>query len=151
MEGREDPRFPGNDSRYLHIDADQLPLTESLQLTVERVLPFWSDTIVPALQSRKNVIVVAHGNSLRVRLFGTLCRCIELFLAEFTCCSESGALTMQSCKICMSPLILLMARASLHIYLAPCHAINVISSNAQTSISSACLDSDWLHAFVHPT
>lgn len=66
VDGRGDPRFPGNDARYAHVLPEQLPLTESLQLTVQRVLPFWTDTIVPALQSGKNVIVVAHGNSLRV-------------------------------------------------------------------------------------
>ena len=69
VEGKkEDPRFPGNDPCYAHIDPDELSLTESLQLTVERVVPYWVETIVPALKSGRNVIVVAHGNSIRVRV-----------------------------------------------------------------------------------
>jgi len=40
-------------------------MTESLKITVERVLPFWHDTICPTILDHKNVIVVAHGNSLR--------------------------------------------------------------------------------------
>jgi len=42
-----------------------LPTTESLAITVDRVLPFWHDTICPAILDNKNVVVVAHGNSLR--------------------------------------------------------------------------------------
>ena len=45
--------------------SDALPLTESLKTTVDRVLPFWHDTICPTILDHKNVIVVAHGNSLR--------------------------------------------------------------------------------------
>lgn len=71
--GKQDSRFPGNDPPYSHIDPAKLPLTESLQLTVERVLPYWSDTIAPALKSGKNVIVVAHGNSIRVSCPDILC------------------------------------------------------------------------------
>jgi 2,3-bisphosphoglycerate-dependent phosphoglycerate mutase len=44
---------------------DALPLTESLKTSVDRVLPFWHDTICPTILDHKNVIVVAHGNSLR--------------------------------------------------------------------------------------
>ena len=42
-----------------------LPATESLKTTIDRVLPFWHDTIVPAIRSGKRVIIAAHGNSLR--------------------------------------------------------------------------------------
>ena len=42
-----------------------LPATESLKITVDRVLPFWYDTICPDIKQGKDVIVVAHGNSLR--------------------------------------------------------------------------------------
>lgn len=45
--------------------TDALPCTESLKITVDRVLPFWHDTICPTILDHKNVIVVAHGNSLR--------------------------------------------------------------------------------------
>ena len=45
--------------------ADALPCTESLKITVDRVLPFWHDTICPTVLDNKDVIVVAHGNSLR--------------------------------------------------------------------------------------
>ena len=44
---------------------DALPRTESLKTTVERVLPYWNDTIAPSVMEGKNVVVVAHGNSLR--------------------------------------------------------------------------------------
>ena len=57
--------FPGNDTRYAGIDKDILPRGESLSLTIDRVLPFWHDTIRPTLLSGKQVLIVAHGNSLR--------------------------------------------------------------------------------------
>lgn len=60
-----DVRFPGHDPRYKDIPADFLPLTECLKDTVERFLPYWVDSIVPAIKSGKKVLIVAHGNSLR--------------------------------------------------------------------------------------
>lgn len=60
-----DARFPGHDPRYRELDKRVLPRTESLLLTVERVLPYWHDTIVPAIRSGRRVIIAAHGNSLR--------------------------------------------------------------------------------------
>jgi 2,3-bisphosphoglycerate-dependent phosphoglycerate mutase len=62
---RDDPRYPGNDPRYRGLAASELPLTECLKDTVARVLPYWNQTIVPAIQSGQRVIVTAHGNSLR--------------------------------------------------------------------------------------
>ena len=50
---------------YRNLPIDVLPRTESLKTTVDRVLPYWYDTIVPDVLQGKNVIVVAHGNSLR--------------------------------------------------------------------------------------
>ena len=47
------------------LPADALPCNESLKTTVDRVLPYWHDTICPAVLDHKNVLVVAHGNSLR--------------------------------------------------------------------------------------
>ena len=58
-----DERHPSHDKRYEGI-AD-LPATESLATTLDRVLPCWDDTIAPELKSGKNVLVSAHGNSLR--------------------------------------------------------------------------------------
>jgi 2,3-bisphosphoglycerate-dependent phosphoglycerate mutase len=57
--------FPGHDRRYGHVDPAILPRAESLKLTIDRVLPFWHDAIRPAIQSGKNIIIAAHGNSLR--------------------------------------------------------------------------------------
>jgi 2,3-bisphosphoglycerate-dependent phosphoglycerate mutase len=62
---RTDPRFAGNDPRYSALSAADLPLTECLKDTVARVLPFWNESIAPAVRSGKHVIVAAHGNSLR--------------------------------------------------------------------------------------
>jgi 2,3-bisphosphoglycerate-dependent phosphoglycerate mutase len=61
----DDPRHPRFDPRYAGIDAQQLPATESLKDTLARVLPFWHARIAPELRSGANVMVVAHGNSLR--------------------------------------------------------------------------------------
>jgi len=60
-----DPRHPKHDPRYSHMKEEELPRTESLKETLNRVLPYWHDTIVPCLGQRKRVIVSAHGNSLR--------------------------------------------------------------------------------------
>ncbi|MBS1174017.1 MAG: hypothetical protein H6R05_148 [Burkholderiaceae bacterium] len=56
---------PANDPRYAHVPREQLPLTECLKDTVARVVPYWENTIVPAIQSGKKVVIAAHGNSLR--------------------------------------------------------------------------------------
>jgi 2,3-bisphosphoglycerate-dependent phosphoglycerate mutase len=61
----DDPRHPRFDARYAGIDLKLLPATESLKDTLARVLPFWETRIVPELRANKNVMVVAHGNSLR--------------------------------------------------------------------------------------
>ncbi len=60
-----DPRFPGNDPRYAGLTAAELPLTECLKDTVARFLPFWHETLAPAVLSGKKVLVAAHGNSIR--------------------------------------------------------------------------------------
>ena len=62
---REDERYPGQDRRYADLPMDETPLTESLELTVKRFLPFWIDTVVPAIKAGKKVLITAHGNSLR--------------------------------------------------------------------------------------
>ena len=59
----DDERHPGHDPRYAGIDG--LPASESLSTTLDRVLPCWSDVIAPDLRAGKNVLIAAHGNSLR--------------------------------------------------------------------------------------
>jgi 2,3-bisphosphoglycerate-dependent phosphoglycerate mutase len=61
----DDPRHPSRDVRYRSLSADDLPLTESLKDTVARFLPYWHETIAPAVSSGRRVLIVAHGNSLR--------------------------------------------------------------------------------------
>lgn len=60
-----DLRNPAKDPRYKDLDRKDVPLTECLKDTVERFLPYWFDTITPAIKSGRRVIVAAHGNSLR--------------------------------------------------------------------------------------
>jgi len=60
-----DARHPSQDPRYAHIAPSALPATESLKTTLDRVKPYWEDTILPDLTSGKNVLIAAHGNSLR--------------------------------------------------------------------------------------
>lgn len=62
---KSDSRYPGNDSRYRGLPEKYLPLTECLKDTVTRFLPYWEETIAPAVKSGQNVIIAAHGNSLR--------------------------------------------------------------------------------------
>jgi len=61
----DDPRHPRFDPRYADVDPASLPATESLKDTLSRVLPYWESRIVPELRANKNVLIVAHGNSLR--------------------------------------------------------------------------------------
>ena len=60
-----DPRYPGNDQRYMDLNQKDIPLTECLKDTVERFLPYWRETIAPVVKSGKKVLISAHGNSLR--------------------------------------------------------------------------------------
>jgi 2,3-bisphosphoglycerate-dependent phosphoglycerate mutase len=60
-----DPRWAGNDPRYKHLRPEEVPATECLKDTVARVVPFWKDSIAPALTRGRRVLVAAHGNSLR--------------------------------------------------------------------------------------
>ncbi len=61
----DDERHPRFDRRYADLTPQQLPATESLKITLERVLPYWESTLVPMIRSGKRVLIVAHGNSLR--------------------------------------------------------------------------------------
>jgi 2,3-bisphosphoglycerate-dependent phosphoglycerate mutase len=60
-----DPRFPGNDARYADLERHELPLTECLEDTVARFLPYWHEALAPAVRSGKRVLVAAHGNTIR--------------------------------------------------------------------------------------
>jgi len=60
-----DERHPGHDLRYANLPAGALPATESLKTTLDRVRPYWEDRIVPELRNGRNVLIAAHGNSLR--------------------------------------------------------------------------------------
>ena len=60
-----DPRHPSNDPRYASLDRALLPSTESLKDTVARFLPAWHDKISPEIRSGRQVLIAAHGNSLR--------------------------------------------------------------------------------------
>lgn len=60
-----DERWPGHDPRYQSVEESLLPVTECLKDTVERFLPYWHETIAPQVSAGKNVIIAAHGNSLR--------------------------------------------------------------------------------------
>ena len=61
----DDPRHPRHDKRYRNIESDELPATESLMTTLERVQVYWQESILPEIESGKNVLIAAHGNSLR--------------------------------------------------------------------------------------
>ena len=61
----DDPRNPANDPRYAGVPRGELPLTESLENTVQRFLPYWHEEIAPAIRSGRRVLIAAHGNSLR--------------------------------------------------------------------------------------
>jgi len=60
-----DERHPRFDPRYASLTPGQLPATESLKITLERVLPYWHRILAPAIESGKRVLLVAHGNSIR--------------------------------------------------------------------------------------
>ena len=60
-----DPRYPGKDPRYHNLTKEQFPLCECLKDTVDRFLPCWHELIAPSIRSGKQVLIAAHGNSLR--------------------------------------------------------------------------------------
>ncbi|MGE5210841.1 MAG: 2,3-bisphosphoglycerate-dependent phosphoglycerate mutase, partial [Acidobacteriota bacterium] len=64
----DSPEHPVNDPRYAHLPPDVLPASECLRDVVARVLPYWFDRIAPQLLDGLNVLVTAHGNSLRALL-----------------------------------------------------------------------------------
>ncbi len=62
---KDDERYPGNDPKYKDLTPEELPLTECLKDTLERVLPYYNNEIKKHLENKENILVVAHGNSLR--------------------------------------------------------------------------------------
>ena len=62
---KDDERYPGNDPKYKDLTPEELPLTECLKDTLERVIPYYNNEIKKHLEKKENVLVVAHGNSLR--------------------------------------------------------------------------------------
>ncbi len=62
---KDDERYPGNDPKYKDLTPEELPLTECLKDTLERVVPYYNNEIKKHLENKENVLVVAHGNSLR--------------------------------------------------------------------------------------
>ncbi len=61
----DDPRHPRFDPRYKDLKPSEIPATEALKDTVERIVPYWLDEIRKSLKEHKQVVVAAHGNSLR--------------------------------------------------------------------------------------
>ena len=61
----DDPRHPRFDPRYAGLTPNELPATEALKQTVDRFIPYWLDTIAPAIRRGQRVLITAHGNSLR--------------------------------------------------------------------------------------
>jgi len=61
----DDPRAPYHDPRYRELSPNEIPLTECLKNTVDRVLPYWNQTIAPAIRTGRRVLIASHGNSLR--------------------------------------------------------------------------------------
>ena len=62
---KEDERYSGRDPRYASLKPEEIPASESLKDTVARFLPYWHDTIAPAIKGGTRVLIAAHGNSLR--------------------------------------------------------------------------------------
>ena len=60
-----DPRSERGDVRYAKLKPEQIPLSECLKDTVERVMPFWNEALAPAMRAGKRIVVAAHGNSIR--------------------------------------------------------------------------------------
>ena len=61
----DDPGHPSHDPRYASVEPDRLPVAESLKDTLARVQPYWEEHIAPAIRAGRQVIIAAHGNSLR--------------------------------------------------------------------------------------
>lgn len=61
----KDPLHPCNDLKYVNIDPSVLPGTESLKDTIDRIMPYWNEVILPSFKEHNEILIAAHGNSLR--------------------------------------------------------------------------------------
>lgn len=61
----DDPANPKWDPRYKGVPDSELPRTESLKETIARMMPYWEETVLPSLRTLDNILIVAHGNTLR--------------------------------------------------------------------------------------
>ena len=61
----DDPANPKWDPRYKGVPDNELPRTESLKEAIDRMMPYWEGTILPSLRTLDNILIVAHGNTLR--------------------------------------------------------------------------------------
>ncbi len=62
---KDDQRYPGHDRRYANLADAELPVTESLATTIERLIPYWTDVIKPRMAKGERILIAAHGNSIR--------------------------------------------------------------------------------------
>ncbi|MHA1476284.1 MAG: 2,3-diphosphoglycerate-dependent phosphoglycerate mutase [Promethearchaeota archaeon] len=62
---KSDERYPGIDPKYKDLKPEDIPTTECLKDTIERVMPYWNSEIIPAIKAGNNLLIAAHGNSLR--------------------------------------------------------------------------------------
>lgn len=62
---KQDPMYPGNDPLYKDLKEEEIPVSENLKMVVERVIPYWTNEIVPNIKAGKKIIIAASGNSLR--------------------------------------------------------------------------------------
>lgn len=62
---KEDERYPAHEQKYKELAEKEIPVGESLQTTIDRVIPYWEEEIKPSVKEGKSVIIAAHGNSLR--------------------------------------------------------------------------------------
>ncbi len=62
---KSDEHYPGHDPRYADLSEQDLPLSECLKDTVDRFMPYWYESIAPVIKENKEVIIAAHGNTLR--------------------------------------------------------------------------------------
>lgn len=62
---KSDPRYSGKDPRYKELTKSELPVSESLESTIKRFLPYWEKKIIPEIRAGKKILIAAHGNSLR--------------------------------------------------------------------------------------
>ncbi len=62
---KSDERYPGIDPKYKDLNPEDIPATECLKDTIDRVMPYWNSEIIPAIKAGKKLLIAAHGNSLR--------------------------------------------------------------------------------------